>query len=72
MARGRRCDLGCESWPDERQYERCPACGEKTTVFTNLTVLSKEAAQSFVNNAAFEAFYEARCIERGIATDGPL
>jgi hypothetical protein len=64
--------MGCEDWPDEDQYKTCPACGEPAPRYSNLTPLSKEAAQSFLSNAAFEAYYEARCIERGVPTDGPL
>lgn len=72
MAAGRRCALGCESWPDEPIYSTCPACGEPTTRATNLTPLEPEAAQHFLLQAQFEEYYARRCALRGIPTDGPI
>lgn len=72
MATGRRCDLGCESWPDEPIYKKCPTCGEPTKRFSNLTVLSPEEARSKLLHTEFETFYERRCAARGVATDGRL
>ena len=72
MAKGRRCDLGCESWPDEPIYSTCPACGEATKQYTNLTPLDPEDAQRFLLLAQFEEFYARRCALRGISVDGPI
>lgn len=69
---GRRCDLGCESWPDELIYQRCPTCGEKTTRYTNLYPVSDEEGRSAIRHEAFERFYEAHCRAQGISVDGPL
>jgi hypothetical protein len=72
MAPGRRCDLGCASWPDSDEYNECPTCGEATTRFGNLTPLPDDEARTITLKIKFDEFYEARCIERGIPTDGPL
>lgn len=53
MAWGRRCDMGCESWPDDKKYEKCPVCGQETTRFSNLRPLDNSEAA----HAAFEAYY---------------
>ncbi len=68
MAWGRRCDIGCESWPDSNKYARCPLCHEETTRYTNLKPISETVAREL----AFEAYYEEHCAERGQAVDGPL
>jgi hypothetical protein len=54
MALGRRCDSGCESWPDTEKYAKCPVCGEKTKRFSNLEPLTQKEA----NAREFELFYE--------------
>lgn len=54
MALGRRCDAGCESWPDTEKYKTCPVCGEQTTRFRNLEPLTQKEA----NAREFELFYE--------------
>ena len=68
MALGRRCDAGCESWPDEKQYATCPLCGEATTRFRNLQPLEPEEARQRV----FDVFYEGWCFNKKQPTDGPL
>lgn len=55
---GRRCAIGCESWPDDDLYKECPQCGEPTERFTNLYPISKELAASKRNHILFEEFYE--------------
>lgn len=69
---GRRCALGCESWPDDKDYKRCPQCGEVTTRFNNLLPLTAEAARSKANHLRFEDYYEERCAARGITVTGPI
>ena len=54
MAIGRRCDLGCETWPDDDQYKVCPECGQKTTRYKSVTPLTEEEAIPL----RFEAFYK--------------
>ena len=54
MAWGRRCDVGCESWPDSDRYKTCPICNEEATRFSNLQPLTQEEA----NAREFELFYE--------------
>lgn len=68
MAWGRRCDLGCESWPDDDRYVNCPVCGEPTTRFSNLRPLSPSEA----NHAEFEAHYIEHCLTLRQPVDGPL
>lgn len=69
---GRRCDLGCESWPDDMIYQKCPTCGEPTTRYTNLWPVSAEEGRSAIRLAAFERFYEVHCDKRGQSVDGDL
>lgn len=54
MALGRRCDTGCESWPDSDRYKTCPVCGEEATRFKNLQPLTQQEA----NQREFELYYE--------------
>lgn len=72
MAWGRRCDLGCESWPDDVLYKRCPECGEPTTRYSNLRPMPRDEARSILLHKEFDKFYEKRCAKLGIAADGPL
>ena len=72
MAWGRRCSIGCETWPDEPVYDPCPTCGEKTTRYKNLTPLPADEAQSILLHAQFERYYERRCARLGIPVEGPL
>jgi hypothetical protein len=72
MAFGRRCSLGCESWPDDDKYNSCEVCGEKTKRYRNLSPLDEDEANSRVQNIRFDAYYEKRCAERGIPVSGPF
>lgn len=75
MAWARRCALGCETWPDELLYKKCPVCGEETGRFSNADgyeIVDEETALSLKAHAEFEEFYERRCRDRGVPTDGPL
>lgn len=63
---GRRCDMGCETWPDEAEYARCPVCEEPTSRYRDVHPLSPEDAQSKVNHIKFERYYEDRCARRGV------
>lgn len=51
---GRRCDQGCESWPDDDRYKFCFLCGEKTTRYSNLQPLTIEEA----NRVEFDLYYK--------------
>jgi hypothetical protein len=55
MAIGRRCEIGCETWPDVGAYRVCPECGEPTTRYRgeNIRPISEEEALPRL----FEAFY---------------
>lgn len=55
---GRRCAVGCESWPDDEQYNPCPRCGLPTKRYSNLLPLSDEEALSIANQIDFEDFLE--------------
>jgi hypothetical protein len=72
MAWGRRCDLGCESWPDDDIYETCPVCGEPAERFSNLRPLSEKDARSLRLHLAFEEFYADWCNDVGQPSDGLL
>lgn len=70
--RGRRCAVGCESWPDKDEYRTCPICGEATKAFNNLIPLPEDEAASKAAHALFEDFYEEWCDARGQTVTGPL
>lgn len=72
MALGRRCSIGCETWPDQVIYSCCPTCGEETKRYKNVTPLSEEEAQSILSHIEFERYYAKRCVRLGIPVDGPL
>lgn len=72
MAVGRRCDIGCESWPNQELYARCPICGEATKVYTNLRPLSEKEAASILSHKEFEVYYERYCALKGQSVEGPL
>lgn len=69
---GRRCDVGCESWPDDDEYEVCPICGEDTTRYTNLTPISEDEAQTIKAYMFFEGYYEDHCASKNQSVDGAL
>jgi len=72
MAVGRRCDVGCESWPDEAIYSTCPICGEPTTRYSNLQILPADEAESILLHQQFQRYYERHCAAAGVPVDGPL
>jgi hypothetical protein len=72
MALGRRCSLGCETWPDQMLYQTCLICEEKTRRVSNVTPLPVEDAMAIYLHRRFEKFYELYCAERGQSVDGPL
>jgi hypothetical protein len=69
---GRRCELGCESWPDTLEFKTCLRCGQPTERFSNLTPLSMDEARRLLNQARFNAYYSRRCEERHIPVAGAL
>lgn len=69
---GRRCELGCYTWPDKQLYARCAICGEPTERYSNLDPVDEEEAKSILLHLEFEKYYEKRCRERKIPVDGPL
>ena len=69
---GRRCKLGCESWPDSLDFKKCLRCGEPTERYSNLDPLPMAEAQSMLNHARFNAYYSRHCETRGIPVAGPL
>lgn len=54
---GRRCDIGCESWPDDDAYDLCPRCGGPTTRYTNLYPMDVFEAHSIAAHLDFEDYY---------------
>jgi hypothetical protein len=69
---GRRCDMGCETWPDLAIYSKCPKCGEKTTRYKDVYPLSHGEAEAILLEEQFKVYYEKRCAKLGIPADGPL
>ena len=72
MANGRRCDIGCETWPDEPIYSKCAVCGEPTKRYSDMEPLSAREARSIKLRHEFESYYEKRCAGMNIPADGPL
>lgn len=72
MAVGRRCDIGCETWPDQMLYQRCLHCGEMTRRVSNAQPLPVEEALSMLLHEEFESYYEHYCYLRGQPAEGPL
>lgn len=72
MAWGRRCEVGCESWPDDDIYDTCPVCGEPTERFSNLRPISEEEARSMRLTLEFEQYYIDYCNDRRQPLDGAL
>jgi hypothetical protein len=74
MARGekwaRRCDTGCETFPDDMEFKRCPICGEVTERFSNGRPIDMEEAMSIKNHATFEKIYEKHCKMLGQPYEG--
>lgn len=68
MAWGRRCDNGCESWPNDDRFLECPICREETTPYSNLKPLDEEEARQ----RYFEGWYATWCELRNQDPDGPL
>lgn len=60
MAWGRRCTMGCATWPDEALYSKCPECGETTDRFRNAgdDLLDNDEAKSRLLRAQFLVYYE--------------
>lgn len=63
---GRRCELGCVTWPDLPQYHECPICGEPTEAKPNFRPLDEDDAAAL----AFEEYYKRRCEARGVSVEG--
>lgn len=66
---GRRCDMGCETWPDDDDYARCPQCGEPTTRYRDVHPLDADDARSKRLHIEFERFYAERCERRGVPVE---
>lgn len=69
----RRCDIGCQSWPDEPIFTHCVHCGELTTRVRNIEPdIDRDEARSLKLHELFDKFYALVCAQRGIPADGPL
>lgn len=69
---GRRCALGCASWPDTLEYAKCLYCGEPTTRSSGLSVMPEDEAAALLRRAKFNAYYAGRCERLRIPVAGPL
>jgi hypothetical protein len=72
MGLGRRCSLGCETWPNTEEYALCPQCGSPTSKFRGVEPLDEEEARSLKLHFEFEKFYEKWCRDREQPLEGPL
>lgn len=57
-AAGRRCDMGCESYPDHSDFSKCLVCGEPTRRLNNAWPMPEDEARSKLSHAKFEAWLE--------------
>lgn len=57
-AAGRRCDMGCESYPDHADFSTCLVCGEPTRRLNNAWPMPEEEARSKLAHAKFEEWLE--------------
>lgn len=72
MPWGRRCEIGCASWPDKAIYMTCPQCGSKTVRFSNVHPMTDEEAESILLHQQFDAYYAKWCAQKKQPVDGPL
>jgi hypothetical protein len=54
---GRRCPMGCETWPADEKYKHCPICGEGTRLSRGVAALDPEEARIKKAYADFESYY---------------
>jgi hypothetical protein len=54
---GRRCAMGCETWPDDDEYAICPTCRSETKRYKGVKPLSKKEARTLKRQAEFESYY---------------
>lgn len=54
---GRRCAMGCETWPDETEYLSCPICREPTKRYRGVDPMPGKEAKSAKNHGDFEHYY---------------
>lgn len=55
---GRRCAMGCETWPNTDDYLTCPKCGEPTRVGRDAVPLEPDVARGLLRQAQFERWLE--------------
>jgi hypothetical protein len=54
----RRCSICAANWPDEKDYQPCPECGEQTDRISEIIPMDADEARSRKRLAEFEAFME--------------
>jgi hypothetical protein len=55
---GRRCSMGCETWPDTDEYSLCPICDNDTKRFRGVEPLLDQVALSKKCHAEFQRYYK--------------
>lgn len=68
----RRCPIGCASWPDTLDFQKCLRCGDTTKRYSGGTPMDLDEALSLLRRAKFNAYYSARCERLHIPVAGPL
>lgn len=58
MSIGRRCAMGCATWPDETTYLDCPICRKATKRYRGADPMTPKAALSAKKYADFDHYYE--------------
>ena len=49
--------MGCQTWPDDAEFETCPICEEPTKRYRNVTPLTRNEALSVKRHHQFEVYY---------------
>lgn len=60
---GRRCAMGCETWPATAEFESCPTCRAPTRLYRSVHPIADEEAMSLLRHAEFDEFYDTQWVK---------
>lgn len=60
---GRRCAMGCETWPAAADFALCPTCKGPTRLYRGVHPLPAEDAKRLLRLAQFEDFYDTQWVK---------